>query len=64
MSQRRRPFAIEVIAFGDEDGGRFPSTLSSSRAVAGIFDPACLGEVDKHGISRRDGLVAFGCDAS
>ena len=64
MSQRRRPFAIEVIAFGDEEGVRFPSTLSGSRAVAGTFDPACLSEVDKHGISRRDGLVAFGCDVS
>jgi allantoate deiminase len=62
MWQRRHPFAVEVIAFGDEEGGRFPTTLSGSCAVAGIFDPACLSKVDKHGISRRDGLVAFGCD--
>jgi allantoate deiminase len=63
-SERRLPFAIEVIAFGDEEGVRFPSTLSGSRAVAGAFDPACLDERDAHGISRRDALVAFGCDES
>lgn len=63
-SQRRRPFAIEVIAFGDEEGVRFPTTLGGSRAVAGVFDPACLDEQDQHGISRRDALIAFGCDVS
>jgi allantoate deiminase len=64
MSERRLAFAIEVIAFGDEEGVRFPNTLSGSRAVAGVFDPACLGERDKDGMSRRDALVAFGCDVS
>jgi allantoate deiminase len=64
MAQRRLAFAIEVIAFGDEEGVRFPSTLSGSRALAGVFDPACLGERDKDGISRRDALLAFGCDVS
>jgi allantoate deiminase len=63
-SQRRLAFAIEVIAFGDEEGVRFPSTLSGSRALAGVFDPACLGERDKDGISRGDALLAFGCDVS
>jgi allantoate deiminase len=64
MSQRWLTFAIEVIAFDDEEGVRFPSTLSGSRALAGVFDPACLGERDKDGISRRDALLAFGCDVS
>lgn len=60
-SGKRLPFAIEVIAFGDEEG-RFPSTLGGSRLVAGTFDPAILDEKDAGGISRRDALVAFGCD--
>jgi allantoate deiminase len=64
MSERRLAFAIEVIAFGDEEGVRFPSTLSGSRAVAGVFDPACLGERDKDGMSRRDAFVAFGRDVT
>ena len=36
---KRFAFAIEVIAFGDEEGVRFPSTLGGSRALAGIFNP-------------------------
>ncbi|TCT07530.1 M20 family metallo-hydrolase [Aquabacter spiritensis] len=57
---RRLPVAIEVAAFADEEGARFLSTLSSSRAMAGRFDPACLGDVDSHGISRAEALRAFG----
>src|SRR5205085_8330219 len=32
-------FGIDVLAFGDEEGSRFPATLSSSSACAGIFKP-------------------------
>jgi allantoate deiminase len=56
------PFAIEVVAFGDEEGIRFPSALGGSRALAGTFDPAVLDECDEQGVSRRQALVAFGCD--
>ena len=59
---RRLPFAIEIAAFGDEEGVRFASTLGGSRALAGVFQPACLDERDGDGISRRDALVAFGGD--
>src|SRR5437763_3211021 len=34
---KRLPFGIDVLAFGDEEGSRFPATLSSSSACAGIF---------------------------
>lgn len=60
---RRYPFAVELAAFGDEEGVRFTSTLGGSRAIAGRFDPAVLDERDGDGISRRDALAAFGCDA-
>ena len=33
------PFGIDVLAFGDEEGSRFPATLSSSSACAGVFRP-------------------------
>jgi len=56
------PFAIEVLAFGDEEGGRYPSTLPGSRAVAGTFDPAALDHEDADGISRREALIRFGAD--
>ncbi len=59
---KRLPFDIEVLAFSDEEGVRFPSPFSSSRAVAGTFDQKLLEERDKDGISRAEALKAFGCD--
>jgi allantoate deiminase len=59
---RRFAFAVEVIAFGDEEGVRFPSTLGGARALAGTFDPRALDEVGEDGVSRRAALKAFGCD--
>lgn len=61
---RRYPFAIELAAFGDEEGVRFTSTLGGSRAIAGRFDPAVLDERDGDGVTRREALAAFGCDAA
>jgi allantoate deiminase len=63
-SAKRFPFAIEVIAFGDEEGVRFASTLGGSRALAGTFEAKTLDEVDASGVSRRQALLAFGCDPS
>ncbi len=60
--RRRLPFAIEVVAFGDEEGVRFPSTLGGSRALAGQFEPKLLDEVDQNGVTRRQALLNFGCD--
>jgi hydantoinase/carbamoylase family amidase len=56
------PYAIEIIAFGDEEGSRFPKTLSGSRAIAGNFDPSALDAADKTGMTMRDALIAFGCN--
>ncbi|WP_244616629.1 allantoate amidohydrolase [Starkeya nomas] len=56
----RPPYGIDVLAFGDEEGTRFPTTLSASSAVAGVFPPASLAAVDAEGISLRDALVAYG----
>ncbi len=56
------PFALEVLAFGDEEGVRFPVALTSSNAVAGRFDPATLEARDRDGISLRQALAAYGCD--
>jgi allantoate deiminase len=56
------PFALEIIAFGDEEGVRFPVTLSGSKAVAGRFDMAALDAADSDGISLRDALQSFGLD--
>jgi allantoate deiminase len=61
-SGERLDFAIEVIAFGDEEGVRFPATLTGSRAIAGTLDPAVLDGEDAAGISLRAALEAFGCE--
>ena len=56
------PFGIDVLAFGDEEGSRFRSTLSSSKAVAGRFDPSTLSEQDAAGITLEEALRSFGKD--
>ncbi len=48
---RRLRFAIEVIAFGDEEGSRFPAAMLTSRAVAGTLDPAALDVADADGVA-------------
>ena len=54
------PFNIEVIAFGDEEGTRFNSTLLGSTAVAGCFDPNILDCTDISGMSLAEALRRFG----
>jgi allantoate deiminase len=63
-SGKRFPFAIEVIAFGDEEGVRFASTLGGARVLAGNFNHHALDEVGEDGLTRRAALKAFGCDPS
>jgi allantoate deiminase len=63
-SGRRFPFAIDVVAFGDEEGVRFASTLGGSKALAGTFDVKALDEAGDDRRSRRQALLAFGCDPS
>lgn len=58
----RLPFAVELLAFGDEENVRFPTSLSSSRAVAGTFDPASFAVADEDGVSVHEALEAFGGD--
>lgn len=56
------PFAVEVVAFADEEGVRFPTALLGPRALAGTVDPAVLDMTDPGGISLRDALRGFGLD--
>ncbi len=58
----RLPFAIEVLAFGDEEGVRFPHTLTGSRAIVGRFDADALDGRDREGVRMADALRAFGGD--
>lgn len=58
----RLPFAIEVVAFADEEGVRFGSTLLGSRAVAGTFQFDVLDKTDKDGLSMREAMRRFELD--
>jgi allantoate deiminase len=57
---RRLPFGIDVLAFGDEEGSRFPATLSSSSACAGIFRPENLQLADRDGVTLAGAIRAYG----
>lgn len=58
----RLPFAIEVLAFGDEEGVRFPVALTGSRAIAGTVGPGAFDVTDRDGVRHGDALRAFGGD--
>ena len=57
---RKLPFGIDVLAFGDEEGSRFPATLASSSACAGVFEQKTLPLVDGNGVTIADALKAYG----
>jgi allantoate deiminase len=54
------PFGIDVLAFGDEEGSRFPATLTSSSACAGMFEDAALATADARGVTLGDALASYG----
>ena len=58
----RLDYPIDVIAFGDEEGVRFQSTLIGSLAVAGNLDPATLDAVDEDGVHLHEAMREFGLD--
>jgi allantoate deiminase len=53
----RPPFPIEVYAFGDEEGSRFPAAMLTSRAVAGTLDAEALVLADGSGVALADAGV-------
>lgn len=57
---RAQAFPLTIVAFADEEGVRFPNTLTGSRALAGAYDPSWLDAVDRDGTTRRAALDAFG----
>jgi len=61
---RRLPFNIEVMAFGDEEGSRFPAAMLTSRAVAGLLDSQALDVTDSEGITLTSALSDAGLDVS
>jgi allantoate deiminase len=58
----RLDHAVEIVAFGDEEGVRFRTTLTGSRALAGNYPQDVLDQKDAQGVLMRDALLAFGGD--
>jgi allantoate deiminase len=56
------PWAIEVIAFSDEEGVRFATPFIGSRALAGTLDGETLSRRDAAGVTMAEVLTDFGAD--
>jgi len=56
------PFALEVVAFGDEEGTRFGTTLLGSRALAGTWRDEWIDLRDEAGITLGEAAQDFGLD--
>ncbi|MEQ8292938.1 MAG: M20 family metallo-hydrolase [Roseovarius sp.] len=57
---RAPPCSVEVLAFADEEGVRFPTALVGSRALAGTVEPGVLEMTDGDGVTLRAAMTAFG----
>lgn len=58
--KQRLPFAIEVLAFADEEGLRYHSAYLGSKAMTGTLDSKTLHLTDADGISMEQAVRAFG----
>ena len=56
------PFALEVVAFSEEEGVRFGAPFIGSRALAGTLDDTLLARTDKDGITVREAIRRYGLD--
>jgi len=56
------PYAIEVVAFSDEEGVRFGTAYLGSRSFAGTFPQELLELTDATGATMAQALEAFGGD--
>jgi allantoate deiminase len=62
VSGAELPFAVEVVAFADEEGLRFHTAYLGSWAFAGTLDPALLTRTDDEGVTIAEAIRAFGGD--
>src|SRR3989449_2914746 len=61
---KQLPFAIEVLAFADEEGLRYGPAYPRSRAGAGTVDASDLERSDANGVVMADAIRASGGDPS
>jgi allantoate deiminase len=61
-SDTRLDHAIEVVAFGDEEGVRFSTAMTGSRALAGQLSATAMESKDRDGVTLAQALTTFGGD--
>ncbi|HEY1277382.1 MAG TPA: allantoate amidohydrolase [Thermoleophilaceae bacterium] len=62
LRDARLPFALEVVAFADEEGARFRTAFLGSAVTAGRFGPEWLSRADDDGVTLADAIRAWGGD--
>jgi allantoate deiminase len=62
LGGRRLPFAIDVIAFSEEEGVRFGVPFLGSLAVAGRFDRRLIERIDVDGTTMESAFRQFDLD--
>jgi allantoate deiminase len=60
LNGRKLPFAIEIVAFSEEEGVRFGVPFIGSRALVGSLDAELLARRDAAGTSIEEAIRAFG----
>ena len=64
LENERLPFAIEVVAFSEEEGVRFGTPFIGSCALVGTYDEAFFNRRDAVGVSIRQAIESFGLNPS
>jgi allantoate deiminase len=60
VSNTKLPFALEIMAFSEEEGVRFAMPFIGSRAVIGTLTPEMLEKQDMNSISLAEAITHFG----
>ncbi len=60
--EKRLPYALEIVAFAEEEGQRYKATFLGSGALTGDFDPQWLEQRDADGVSMREAIQHAGLD--
>jgi N-carbamoyl-L-amino-acid hydrolase len=53
---KRLPFALELVAFAEEEGQRFKATFLGSGALVGQFDARWLDQRDADGVTMKEAM--------
>jgi N-carbamoyl-L-amino-acid hydrolase len=61
---RRLPFALELVAFAEEEGQRYKATFLGSGALVGQFDKRWLEQPDADGVTMKEAMRRAGLPAS